>query len=108
MKITEQFTCDDSSAIEGDCEELLELLTEDQFTFQVEGNNPDSSSQFPGSAVGTDVILGPGNYVVTEIIEDSVIEDFFTFINNNPDRGFSLALESSFTGDCPFNPSRRL
>ena len=37
------------------CDELLALITPDQFLFQVEGNNPDPSSQFPGSPTGTDV-----------------------------------------------------
>jgi hypothetical protein len=50
------------------CEEILALITEDQFLFQVEGNNPNPSSQFPGSEAGTDVTLGPGNYVVDEIV----------------------------------------
>jgi hypothetical protein len=100
LKVTKQITCDDSSALEGDCEELLELLTEDQFTFQVEGNNPDPSSTFPGSVTGTDVILGPGNYEVLETQEQSVVDDLFTFTENNPDRDFFWNLDSSFSGDC--------
>ncbi|HJU59365.1 MAG TPA: hypothetical protein VJ583_06425 [Nitrososphaeraceae archaeon] len=36
LKVTKQLTCDDSNAREGDCEQLLELITEDQFTFRVE------------------------------------------------------------------------
>jgi hypothetical protein len=102
LKVTKQITCDDSSALEGDCEELLELLTEDQFTFQVEGNNPDPSSTFPGSPAGTDVTLGPGDYVVTETIEESVFDDVFTFFENNPDRFFIVVIDHSFTGDCNF------
>jgi hypothetical protein len=38
-----------------------------QFTIHVEGNDP-SPSSFPGSAAGTTVILGEGEYSVTEII----------------------------------------
>ena len=66
----------------------------------MEGNNPDPSSLFPGSPTGTDVTLGPGNYVVTETIEDSVADDISTFFENNPDRFFIVTRLSSFTGDC--------
>lgn len=95
LKVTKQITCDDSRTLEGDCEELLELITEDQFTFQVEGNNSDPSSPFPGSPppTGTDVTLGPGNYVVTETREDSVIDAALTFLENNADRNLRLLID---------------
>lgn len=59
LNVTKQITCVDQ--IEGDCEDLLEVINESRFPFQVEGNNPDPSSPFPGSPTGTDVTLGPGN-----------------------------------------------
>ena len=77
MKVTKQIDCEDQT--EGDCEELLELINED-FIFQVEGNNPDPSSPFPGSPTGTDVTLGPGDYVVSETASETFLEDFQLFL----------------------------
>ena len=65
----------------------------------MEGNNPDPSSPFPGSEAGTDVTLGPGNYVVDETETQSVIDDANTFLNNHPEV-FSFQILPSFTGDC--------
>ena len=65
----------------------------------MEGNNPASSSQFPGSATGTDNTLGPGNYVVEETRTQSVVDDETTFQANHPEViGFGYLV--SFTGDC--------
>ena len=96
MKVTKQIDCEDQ--IEGDCEDLLELINDD-FIFQVEGNNPDPSPPFPGSPTGTDVTLGPGNYVVSETAVETFPEDFQTFFDNHPDRGIFTSVPS-FTGDC--------
>ena len=96
LKVTKQIDCEDQT--EGDCEDLLELINDD-FIFQVEGNNPDPSSPFPGSPTGTDVTLGPGDYVVSETADETFLEDFQTFFENNPDRGIFTSVPS-FTGDC--------
>jgi hypothetical protein len=81
------------------CEELLAMITEDQFLFQVEGINPDPSSPFLGSPIGTDVRLDAGNYVVNEIVTESVIEDAETFQANHPEVvGFGNQV--TFIGDC--------
>jgi hypothetical protein len=44
LKVTKQIDCEDQT--EGDCEDLLELVNENDYIFQVEGNNPDPSSPF--------------------------------------------------------------
>jgi hypothetical protein len=97
LKVTKQINCED--ATEGDCEDLLELVNENDFIFQVEGNNPDPSSPFRGSPTGTDVTLGPGNYVVSETSDESLDEDLQTFAENHPDSAILLT-SPSFTGDC--------
>jgi hypothetical protein len=67
--------------------------------FQVEGNNPDPSSPFPGSPTGTDVTLGPGNYIVSETEGEMLDEDLKTFTDTHPGRAIAISLPS-FTGDC--------
>jgi hypothetical protein len=47
------------------CSIFVNLPPPSQFTIHVEGNDP-SPSSFPGSSVGTTVILGEGGYSVTE------------------------------------------
>ena len=102
MKVTKQIDCEDQ--IEGDCDDLRELVNENDFIIQVEGNNPDPSSPFPGSPTGTDVTLGPGDYVVSETTGETFGEDLQTFFDNHPDRSESLLYApSSFTGDCYSN-----
>ena len=97
LKVTKEIDCEDQT--EGDCEELLELVNENDFIFQVEGNNPDPSSPFPGSPTGTDVTLGPGNYVVSETEGETLDEDLQTFRDNNFGRTIAMSVPS-FTGDC--------
>jgi hypothetical protein len=99
LKVTKQITCEDE--IEDDCEDLLELVNENDYIIQVEGNNPDPSSPFPGSPppTGTDVTLGPGDYVVSETFSDSIFDDQQTFLANHPSRVIGL-LPPSFTGAC--------
>jgi hypothetical protein len=97
LKVTKEVTCEDNT--QGQlCEEFEALITEDQFLFQVTGNNPDQSSQFPGSSTGTDVILGPGNYVVTEA-EEEAFENIDIFLDNHPEVTV-ITGDHSFTGDC--------
>ena len=96
LKVTKQIDCEDQT--EGDCEDLLELINDD-FIFQVEGNNPDPSSPFPGSPTGTDVTLGPGGYVVLETDGETLDEDIQTFLDNHPENAIGL-FPPSFTGDC--------
>lgn len=45
----------------------------DEFTMNVEGNNP-SPSSFPGSSQGTVVTLEPGQYEVTEVAPPTPLE----------------------------------
>ena len=79
LKVTKQIDCDDDT--EGDCEDLLELVNENDYNIQVTGNNPDPSSPFPGSPppTGTDVTLGPGDYQVTETNANSLFQHVNTF-----------------------------
>ncbi|MGE5634341.1 MAG: hypothetical protein ACM3VV_03865 [Deltaproteobacteria bacterium] len=97
LKVTKQINCPDDTQGQ-DCEDFEELITEDQFLFQVTGNNPDPSSQFPGSPTGTDVTLGPGNYVVSETTDESFQTDIDTFFDTHPDH--LIIFSSTFTGDC--------
>jgi hypothetical protein len=96
LKVTKQIDCKDQ--IEGDCDDLRELVNDD-FIIQVEGNNPDPSSPFPGSPTGTDVTLGPGDYVVSETSDETLAEDLQTFADNHPGRTI-VSFSPSFTGDC--------
>jgi hypothetical protein len=100
LTVIKQITCEDE--IEGDCDDLLELITEDDFRFQVEGNNPDPSTTFPGSPSETVVTLGPGDFNVTEIISsDEEREGIVTFIQTHPDR--FVIPDTLFSGDCTFS-----
>ena len=96
LKVTKQIDCTDD--IEGDCDDLRELVNDD-FIIRVEGNNPNPSSPFPGSPTGTDVTLGPGDYVVSETSGEMLDEDLQDFSGSH--QGRSVAPSSpSFTGDC--------
>lgn len=65
----------------------------------MEGNNPNPSSQIPGSPTGTNVRLGTGNYVVNETPTQSVFEDSTTFLDSHPEV-LSFRILPIFTGDC--------
>ena len=107
MKVTKQIDCDDDT--EGDCEDLLELVNENDYNIQVTGNNPDPSSPFPGSPppTGTDVTLGPGDYQVTETNANSLFQHVNTFFLTHPSSGPVTLGDPSFTGDCNgISPSR--
>jgi len=97
LKVIKQINCEDQ--IEGDCEDLLELINENDFIIQVKSNNPDSPSQFPGSSNGTDITVSPGEYIVSEDRSESFFEGLQTFSANHPDRFFSDS-PPSFTGEC--------
>ena len=97
LKVTKQIDCEDQTEGE-DCDDLRELVNDD-YIIRVEGNNPDPSSPFPGSPTGTDVTLGPGDYVVSEISGETLAEDLATFADNHPGRAVGL-FTPSFTGDC--------
>ena len=85
LKVTKEIDCEDQT--EGDdCDDLRELVNENEYIIQVEGNNPDPSSPFPGSPTGTDVTLGPGDYVVSETSGETLNEDIQTFADKHPDR----------------------
>jgi hypothetical protein len=105
LTVTKQFTCNEgqipnSISIQqavSPCQVVEELINEDDYIINVEGNNP-SPSQFPGSSTGTDVTLGPGDYVITEPFPNTGIERIlFTQFPNIVAIGFFGPV---FTGDC--------
>ena len=57
-----------------DCDNLLDVITEDQFNITVTDTNV-SPSNFNGSAIGTLVTLDAGPFTVTEEPYDSVAEE---------------------------------
>jgi hypothetical protein len=60
-----------------DCDDLLNIITEDQFNITVTDTNV-SPSNFKGSETGTLVTLGAGPFSVTEEPDDSVTADVAT------------------------------
>ncbi len=100
LTVAKKIVCTDE--IEGDCEDLLSTtIDESDFLFQVTGNNPNPSEQFPSSTSGTVVTLDPGDY---QVIEDfgQYITDIIAWLqspdHNDPPR--QAALIVSYTGDC--------
>jgi hypothetical protein len=78
------------------CDDLLALITEDQFNITVTDTNV-SPSNFNGSETGTLVTLDAGPFTVTEEPYDSVADDVETLedIQTNVTGPFP-----SFSGDC--------
>jgi hypothetical protein len=72
------------------CERILTEITPSDFSIQVTGNNPQPST-FNGSAIGTNVTIGPGGYTVTETPNAQVIA---LLANAN------VNLTTTFTGGC--------
>jgi hypothetical protein len=100
LKVIKRLACQDNTQDQL-CAELRALLPEEAFLFQLIGNNPNPSSPFPGSPPpdGTDVTLGPGDYQVIEIFDETFITNFQTFIENHPNTAVSI--EFGFPeGDC--------
>ncbi len=97
LTVAKQIDCTDE--IEGDCEDLLSTVDESDFPFQVNGNNPNPSSEFPGSTSGTVVTLNPGDY---QVIEDfgQYITEVIAWIQSHDDPPRQAILIVSYTGDC--------
>jgi hypothetical protein len=100
LTVAKQIECvEESNDFPNDCEDLLSTLDESDFLFQVTGNNPNPSSEFPGSISGTVVTLNPGDYEVTEIITQAQ-QKFNDFNDSHDDPPCVVNLITSFTGDC--------
>jgi len=97
LNVTKKIICEDQ--IGGECKDRSELINENDFIIQIEGNNPNPSSSFPGSPTGTDITVSPGDFVMSEYLSDSFFEGIQTFSSNHPDRFFSDS-PPSFIGDC--------
>ena len=82
----------------GPCDMLEDLITEDQYLFNVIDDNP-VPSQFAGSESGTVVTLGPGNYVVIETRTTSVDEDVATLVQDPGIESINIQAPI-FTGAC--------
>ncbi|HJU59440.1 MAG TPA: hypothetical protein VJ583_06800 [Nitrososphaeraceae archaeon] len=108
MNVTKLVTCQENinglmgisiQQIPGACDILENLITEDQYLFQVIDDNP-IPSQFPGSESGTVVTLGPGNYVVTETPSStSINQDITTVLQITGVESVGID-PPVFTGDC--------
>jgi hypothetical protein len=80
------------------CDRILTEITPNQFNFAVIGNNS-NPSQFDGSSVGINVKMGPGNYVVSETIDQSV-STILTDISNDLGVVIQQDLNVGFSRDC--------
>ena len=74
VTVTKIVRCDSSLGIPSDdsiCQFVLENVDSNQFNLVVTGNNPNITS-FQGSANGTNISVGPGNYTVSETQFDTM------------------------------------
>jgi hypothetical protein len=78
------------------CDDLLSLITEDQFNITVTDTNV-SPSNFNGSEIGTLVTLDAGPFTVTEEPYDSVAETVSSFEDVQTE---ITGPSPSFSGDC--------
>jgi hypothetical protein len=78
------------------CDDLLNLITEDQFNITVTDTNV-SPSNFNGSEIGTLVTLDAGGFTVTEEPYDSVAEEVADFEDVQTE---ITGPSPSFSGDC--------
>ena len=78
------------------CDDLLALITEDQFNITVTDTNV-SPSNFNGSEIGTLVTLDAGPFTVTEEPYDSVAEDVADLEDSQTE---VTGPSPSFSGDC--------
>ena len=79
-----------------DCDDLLNVITEDQFNITVTDTNV-SPSNFNGSEIGTLVTLDAGPFTVTEEPYDSVAEEVADFEDVQTE---ITGPSPSFSGDC--------
>ena len=108
LKVIKQVACTEeqlSNSISiqqalGPCDLLENLITENQYLFEITNDNP-VPSQFPGSESGTIVTLSPGNYIVTETPNTtSINQDITTLLMQFPGVD-SVGIDPPvFTGDC--------
>lgn len=74
VTVTKIVRCDSSLGIPSDdsvCQFVLENVDSNQFNLVVTGNSPNITS-FQGSANGTNISVGPGNYTVSETPFDTM------------------------------------
>jgi hypothetical protein len=105
LNVTKLVTCqqvDGSSLVpsiqqlSANCDDLLALITEDQFNITVTDTNV-SPSNFNGSEIGTLVTLDAGPFTVTEEPDDSVAADVATLEDIQTNITGPIP---SFLGDC--------
>jgi hypothetical protein len=105
LDVTKLVTCqeaDDSALvpsiqqISADCDQLLFVITEDQFNITVTDTNV-NPSEFVGSETGQSVTLDAGPFTVTETPDDSVAADVAILDDIQIDVTGPFP---SFTGDC--------
>jgi hypothetical protein len=99
LTVTKNVTCtdvtdEDLPPVHPNCADLLGNITEDQFNITVTDTNP-TPSEFAGSASGTIVTLGEGDYTVTEDPDEtSISADLATLGSNITGPNISI------TGNC--------
>ena len=74
VTVTKIVRCDSSLGIPSDdsvCQFVLENVDSNQFNLVVTGNSPNITS-FQGSANGTNISVGPGNYTISETPFDTM------------------------------------
>jgi hypothetical protein len=104
LRVTQEVVCQDNTGstanLSAQVNDPTGLITEDQFTIRVEGNNP-VPSESPGSETGTVVTLDPGDYQVFDPVPQSAFDDIVTL--NNANLGFTFLFgepNRNASGDC--------
>ncbi len=96
VTVTKIVRCDSSLGIPSDdsvCQFVLENVDSNQFNLVVTGNNPNITS-FQGSANGTNISIGPGNYTVSETLFDTMD------IENQLGETAIVTISTDSNGDC--------
>ena len=96
VTVTKIVRCDSSLGIPSDdsvCQFVLENVDSNQFNLVVTGNNP-SITSFQGSANGTNISIGPGNYTVSETLFDTMD------IENQLGETAIVTISTDSNGDC--------
>jgi cellulose biosynthesis protein BcsQ len=103
LTVTKFITCvgDQFPQLEEACNRLLTLILPNEFDIVVTDTNP-NPSQFEGSNVPVVVTLGAGNYVVTESLDQSVIDDMRTV---EEEFDVEILVRTTFTGNCNQDPN---
>ena len=99
LNVTKTVTCTGENIGGPSCRGVLADITENIFSIQVFGSNPDPSAPFPGSETGTTVTLGVGAYTVTEDPDETSIEANLGALGGIIGDNI-IGPVPSFTGDC--------